>query len=427
VNIWLVKLEEALPIDESYRAYRMGMLADALIQRGHHVTRWASDHLHLSGKNRFGIDKTIKYSPNQTFEILSSQISYNKPLSLMRLANNYYLANKFQRISKKRQKPDLIICSMPTPRLAKISSFLGKKLNIPVVIDARDFWPDISEKELFGFRKYLFLPIVKLMKRDLIFATKNATSLVGITEFYRDHLLNYANRTFNENLDSVFPLGYPQSLNMLSEEEQLQARLYWNEILGKGWDLGNRKVVYFAGRFNSTVFNALDPVVSLVKNSLSSWPNYLFVFCGSGQYEKEIRSQLSGLENAVMPGEVNAQNLSYLRRFAYLAIQPLENRVDYLNSLSNKFFEYISSGLPIISSLKGITGEIIEKNEIGFVYINHKELLEYMDRLYYDSRLRENMSLRAKKFFLAEYSAEKVYEKFSEHCERVVEIYRNNR
>ena len=427
MNIWLVKLEEALPIDENYRPYRMGMLADALVQRGHQVTRWSSDRLHLSGENRFGVDKTIKYSPNLTFEILSSSLSYNKPLSPMRLVNNYYLADKFLRISKKRQKPDLIICSMPTPRLAKISSFLGKKLNIPVLIDARDFWPDIFEKELRGFKRYLSLPIVILMKRDLTFAAKNATSLVGITEFYRDHLLNYAKRSFNENLDGVFPLGYPQTLNILSDEEQVRARQFWNEILGDGWNLSDRKIVYFAGRFNSIVLNAIGPVTSLLKNALNSWPNYVFVFCGSGQYEREIRFQLSGFENVVMPGEVSTQNLSYLRRFSYLAIQPLENRLDYLNSLSNKFFEYISSGLPIVTSLGGVTGEKINRNKIGFTYNNQEELFEIMDRLYHDPLLRNGMSFRSRELFLTEYSAEQVYKKFADHCEKVVQIYCKNK
>ncbi|MBT4146562.1 MAG: glycosyltransferase WbuB, partial [Gammaproteobacteria bacterium] len=54
MHVWLVKLEEQLPIDEGFRPYRMGMLADALVKKGHRVTRWCSDLEHLRGKNRFG-------------------------------------------------------------------------------------------------------------------------------------------------------------------------------------------------------------------------------------------------------------------------------------------------------------------------------------------------------------------------------------
>jgi len=426
VNIWLVKLEESLPIDENYRPYRMGMLADALLQREHHVIRWASDRMHLTNNNRFGKDTTINYEPDQTFELLSSGIKYSKPLSPLRLLDNFFLAYKFKKIALTRQKPDLIICAMPTPELAMVSSQLGKIFNTPVIIDSRDYWPDIFEKELTGLKKLLSWPIVYFMKRNLKYATKNATSLVGITEFYRDHLLNYANKTCDDSIDGVFPLGYSASLNQLSEDEEVEARHYWENHLGKEWMQKNRKIVYFAGRLNSTVFKAINPVVSLVKKGAQLWPDYVFVFCGSGQYENQIKSAFNGLDNIVMPGEVSARNLSYLRSNSYLALQPIENRVDYLNSLSNKFFEYISSGLPIVTSLQGITEKLIKQHEIGFVYHDEKSLTDCMEQLYGQRDLRNAMSIRSKKLFQANYSADVVYKNFAQHCEKIISYYKHD-
>lgn len=424
MNIWLVKLEESLPIDQNYRPYRMGMLADALIQRKHHVTRWVSDRIHLTGQNRFGCDKTIQYGSNQVFEILNSGIEYKKPLSPMRLLDNFYLTYKFKKIARSREKPDLIVCAMPTPELAKASSQLGQCFNVPVVIDARDYWPDIFEQELVGLKKILAWPIVKLMKYNLNFATNKATSLIGITDFYRDYLLRYANRKCIEGMDGVFPLGYSVALNVLSDSEVLESKTYWEELLGKGWY--NKKIIYFAGRLNSTVFKAIDPVISLVKKAENLLPDYVFVFCGSGQYEDEIKSSFDGLSNVVTPGEVSARNLSYLRSNAYLALQPIENRVDYLNSLSNKFFEYLSSGLPIITSLRGITEDAIKRNEIGFVYSDAEQLSDFMGQLYYNEALRNEMAERAKQLFDNEYSSDIVYRKFAEHCEKVVKVYQNH-
>ena len=71
MNIWLVKLEESLPIDENYRPYRMGMLAEALLQREHHVIRWASDRMHLTNTNRFGKDTTIYYADLSVYRSFS--------------------------------------------------------------------------------------------------------------------------------------------------------------------------------------------------------------------------------------------------------------------------------------------------------------------------------------------------------------------
>ena len=426
MNIWLVKLEESLPIDVDYRPYRMGMLVDALLQRGHSVVRWASDRVHLTGKVRYGKDMTVFYKSNQTFEILNSGIKYNKPISPLRLLDNYFLASKFKKAAQNRKKPDLIICAMPTPELAMVSSQLGKLFDVPVILDARDYWPDIFEKEMTGLMKFFSWPIVYLMKRNLMYAAKNATSLVGITEFYRDHLLNYAQKPCNDLTDSVFPLGYSADLNQLPIGIEEQASMYWEVFLGKDWLQKKRKIIYFAGRLNSTVFKALGPVITLVKKAEQTWPDYVFVFCGSGQYEMHIKSAFNGMGNVIMPGEVSAINLSYLRAKSYLALQPIENRVDYLNSLSNKFFEYISSGLPIITSLKGITESLINENQIGFVYYDEVYLIECLEKLYANEDLRNAMSSRSRVLFRSEYSADIVYLNFAKHCEKIVSYYKNN-
>ena len=420
MNIWLVKLEESLPIDENYRPYRMGMLADALMQRGHNVVRWSSNRIHLTGNARFGSDRTIHYTKLQTFELLSSRFDYVKPLSSIRLLDNFYMAYKYNKTGQARIKPDLIVCSMPTPELAKVSSDLGVRFNIPVILDARDYWPDIFEKELIGIKRLLAFPIVKLMKRNLAKACKRSTSLVGITEFYRDHLLHYAGRKVNDRFDNVFALGYDSSLNRLSEEAKLEANEYWKKTLDLDINLSEKKIVYFAGRFNSTVYKVIEPVVALVDKAQKEWPNYLFVFCGSGQYEAQIRDYLLKFPNVCIPGEVSSVNLSYLRSKSYIALQPIESRIDYVNSLSNKFFEYISSGLPIVTSLQGVTKRVIKDHEIGFTYDDLSSLVDCMRRLYHNESIRNMMSSRAKELFEAEYSSEVVYRRFALHCEKVV-------
>jgi glycosyltransferase involved in cell wall biosynthesis len=155
------------------------------------------------------------------------------------------------------------------------------------------------------------------------------------------------------------------------------------------------------------------------------FPDYIFVFCGTGSYEKEIQTSFKKMSNMIMPGYVNSINLAYLRSVSYLALQPIENRFDYTKSLSNKFFEYISSGLPIITSLRGITESEIKKNKIGYTYKNEIDLFDVMAKLYNDHTLRNNMSKNAKKLFIDKFSHEKVYNNFAIHCENVVKNFNN--
>ena len=160
----------------------------------------------------------------------------------------------------------------------------------------------------------------------------------------------------------------------MSESEIVDAKNYWKSVLNLDLDTEPKKIIYFAGRFNRTVFNAIEPVLKAAEYFNANCSDYLFVLCGSGQFGNQIIEKLNGLDNVFLPGEISSKNLSYLRKKSFVALQPIENRIDYLNSLSNKFFENISSGLPILTSLKGITQQVIEKEQIGFSYDNVEDV-----------------------------------------------------
>jgi hypothetical protein len=136
MNVWLVKLEEQLPSDENYRAYRMGLLENALTKKAHHVTRWCSDFIHNTGQYRYGYDATVDFDKNRRFEILHSFIKYKKPVSPLRMLDNYYLAYKFKRRAlRSKYKPDLIVCAMPTPELAKAAADVAFHFKVPYMLE----------------------------------------------------------------------------------------------------------------------------------------------------------------------------------------------------------------------------------------------------------------------------------------------------
>jgi glycosyltransferase involved in cell wall biosynthesis len=254
------------------------------------------------------------------------------------------------------------------------------------------------------------------MRKNLRYACTNASSLVGITEFFRDHLITYSDRSLTNN-DSVFYLGFNSDLNKLSEHDMEKAQSYWENILKINIEHKVKKIIYFAGRFNQTVYNAIEPVKKAAEYLLTNKSDYIFVLCGSGQFSEQIKDKLKGLDNVFLPGEVTSKNLSFLRGKSFVALQPIENRIDYLNSLSNKFFENISSGLPILTSLKGITQEVIDKERIGFSYGSEIELIEYLKMLNSNTSIRDEMSKRSVAVFNQTYSSAVVYEKFADHCE----------
>ena len=405
MHVWLVKLEEPVPTDKDIRPYRMSMLADALHRQGHTVTRWCSDYDHLTNTRRFGNDHTINYKAGYDINFIHSPVTYQKPVSTSRLLNNQLLCHKFYRQATKQEKPDIILCAMPTPSLAKASALLSQKFQIPMVLDARDMWPDIIEAELSGIKSLLAYPVIKLMKSDLHFACKQATGLVGITGFFRDHLLKYAGRDQGE-FDRVFELGYQKANPGLDETVSLE---FWKR---KRLNLFNDVIIYFAGRLNSTVYSVFGTVLDAAGNLQQVQPQIKFVFCGTGQHREKMLDMAKDYANVLLPGEVDFDNLAWLRKHSLAAIQPIDRRVDYQNSLSNKFFECISSGLPIITWLDGISKEYIEKYNCGLTYNSAAELAQHVIRLYESPTMRKTLSRNALNLYEDRFSAEIIYLKF---------------
>jgi glycosyltransferase involved in cell wall biosynthesis len=414
VNVWLVKIEEQLPIDINYRPYRMGMLEKSLIERGHTVTRWCSDYNYSNKENRYGARNTIKFSDNLIFELLPDLPIFGHKTIVQKMIQNVNFYFQFKKAIKQLSNtPDIIVCSMPTPELTLASASFSKLNNIPLVIDARDMWPHIIEEELHGIKKILAKPLIFIMKISLSISCRRAYSLVGITDFFRDYLLDYSNRTLSK-YDAVFPLGYLKNKNKAIDYEAHLQKI--------GLHLDSQ-VIYFAGKLNSTVFNTIHHVIGAAKIIETRFPLLKIVICGDGSHKDKIKILSDNCSNIITPGRVDSNILSALKSVSIASLLPIERRVDYQNSLSNKFFEYIADGLPILSHLDGVPGEVIKKYKIGYVYSDEIELSSYIEKLLLDPVLRLSMSENAINLFKDKFDGNKVYKDFSKHLEMVFKDY----
>ncbi|WP_414156942.1 glycosyltransferase [Pseudomonas sp. BNK-15] len=418
MNVWLIKLEEPVPLDADYRPYRMGMLERELVSNGHNVVRWCSDLNHLTGLHRYGVSCSVKYSDRQQYEFINSGVKYKSPISIGRIIDNFLVKLKIQKRARELKTPDLIVCSMPTPALCKLAAILAREYEIPLVLDCRDYWPEIILAEATGWKSLAARLLVFKMRRDLVFACKQSHSFVGITEFFTRHLLKYSGRP-STSYDVVFPLGFDSAAVICSEKNRQAAFDFWARhgiALGQG-----QRVVYFAGRLNRTVYDAIQPVVEAAEKFSEVHPDIVFVLCGSGSYQTLIKEKISRLPNVVLPGEVDATLLKILREHSVAAIQPVARRIDYQNSYSNKFFEYLSSGLPIFSWLDGVSGQKLVAEQCGYIYNSSAELVDKMSIFFSDDNLQAEMSSRAKKLFAREFEAKAVYGDYARHLEAVVE------
>ena len=416
MNIWLIQIGEPLPIDNKGRdrLYRTGLLAKYLTEAEHSVLWWTSDFYHQQKRIRFGKDESIKLENGMELRLLHT-IPYYKNISFRRIINHFHLAKIFWREANRISSPDIILSSYPSIELCKEAVKYGIKKRVPVVVDIRDLWPDIftdivTDKRVKKIIRFLCIPYFHSAK----FVFKNAYAITGTTEEYISWGLKYADRIQTE-LDRAFPFAYPE-LSPTEHEIKL-AEQRWKQ---KGLDK-NRFIICFFG----TLGWQFDYIPILDAANRLKNTNVLFVICGSGDYLKKVKQKARLYKNIIFPGWVSEIEIWLLMRYAKIGLAPYTINKNFLFNLTNKPVEYLSAGLPVLSSINGVLGSLLRTNKCGMVYgTSGKKLAEFVTELKTNVTLYENMSRNAQKLFTEKFSTSTVYPKMIKYLEEIILKFR---
>ncbi len=414
MRVWLLSIGEPLPCEgNGNRLWRTGNLAKSLADKGHQVTWWTSTFNHKEKRQLVSEDSTWTFMPNCKIRLLHAP-SYKKNISLKRLRNHRQLADKFMEEANKLSRPDVIVSSLPTLDFCSAAIDYGSRYKIPVVLDIRDLWPDIfvdfSPSILRGLTRQIFSPFFKQAEA----ACAGASALTGITEEFVDWGLEKAVRSRNK-WDCAFPMGYSQCAP--SKTEIKTATLFW-KTHGITSDNGEFTVCFFGtlGRHfeSSTVMRAAKQLAHL------GCP-VRFVLCGSGEKSKEWNRLAANLSNVTMPGWVSASQIWTLMRISKTALAPYVSSHDFSRSLPNKSIEYLSAGLPIVSSLRGVLSDLLSQNDSGITYDNGsaEQLTEAILRLQGNPNFCNTLSINAANLFRKKFIAEEIYSAMADHLLRV--------
>ena len=414
--IWIITTGEQLPyIDgENIRLWRSVLLSEALVKKGHQVVRWSSSFDHSIKKHRFTEDREITVNNNYKIKFIKS-LGYKRNISIKRIIDHIITARRFAKLALNEQKPDVILCSLPTIELCVEATNFGKFFNVPVVIDGRDMWPDMFmetfPKKLQFLGRLLLYPMFHQIKK----ACQNATFLSGISEPYIAWELKYANRG-RKQYDKSFTHGHVN--NLPAQNEIKKGFAFWQEI---GVNMNDFNICLF-----TAMGNVLDmgTIVNAAKILSETHPKIKFILCGDGVKLEEFRNMAEGIENVIFPGWVNNYQIWTLMRLSKVGILPYWNIDNYKNNIPNKPIEYLSAGLPVISSVSGLVQELIEINNCGFYYKNgdYNTLTCIIVELFTNFALQQELSYNAKTLFESKFTAEIVYEQMADY---LIEIGNN--
>lgn len=412
MRVWLITVGEPLPVDQTGdRPYRTGLLARFLTAGGHDVTWWSSTLDHIRKRQRAAQSVGLDVEPGLKLILLHGK-PYRRNVSIARVRNHVDIAREFERLAPAEPRPDIILCSLPTLELADAATEFGQARAIPVVLDVRDLWPDIFV-DLLPFvpavlMRQLLRPMFGIARR----ACARATAITGVSPgFVRWGIRNTGRHA--TPLDRAFAMGYSSTPPDAAARATAGER--WSR-LGLGDGLLN--VCYFgtmARQFE------LDTVILAARRLEEERCAIRFILCGDGESRGKYEKLAAGLRSVVFPGWINQAEIWTLMRQCRLALAPYIDSPNYAENLPNKPIEYLSAGLPIVSSMRGYLERLLAENRIGVTYRNGdaQALARSLSQLSRDPVALDAMSKNARELYEREFRAETVYPNLVHYLEEI--------
>lgn len=358
------------------RSYAM---AQSLIRNGHQVTMVCGSF----GAGQTGLtqpfNKGMRRGMVDGIDIIEFELPYSNALSFLKRIL-IFLSFAFKSIKVALTEQYDIVFATTTPLTAGIPGIFAKWLRRkPFVFEVRDLWPELPKA--MGVIKN---PIILWMMSVLEWTSyHSADRLVGLSPGIVEGIIK---RGIDPQKVASIPNGC--DLDIFASDHQP-----WRPEGVKHTDL----MAIFTGTHGlANGLNAvLDAAVELKKRQRT---DIKLVLVGDGMQKKALLERATELEldNVIFHDPVNKTKLAGLMASADVGLQILANvPAFYYGTSPNKFFDYISAGLPVLNNYPGWLAELITKAQCGFAVpsenpqafadaleqaTDHRELLSEMGR-----------------------------------------------
>lgn len=410
MKVWILQTGEPLHIDSAgLRPMRAMNLSNALVAKGHQVVLWSSDFDHFSKTHRTGKTSTFQYSENLEIKLISSR-GYKSHIGLSRLFDHAQLAFNLKKELKNQTPPDVAFIGYPPIETAWIMTNWLSKRKTPSIVDVKDAWPEIYVQSLGPKLKNLALallwPYTFMMKS--IF--RKSLGINSVTEDFLSWSLSKIPRS-KSSFDQVTYLTSAEK--NFSEGDLTQASSFWDSCGVVNDDIQN---IFFLGTINN-VYD-FNQVIYAARNS-----KFRYIIAGDGPNRDLILSAKDLPNNLILPGWINEVQAYVLASRSKAAIAPIRNRNDFAMNITNKFFDAMRFGIPMVTSIKGIAAKIIDENKVGIAYeaVSENSLFLAINALMDNKAMQSEFSLNARKLYELEFSHEKNYQKLVQHLEKISE------
>lgn len=392
------------------RSYEM---AKNLVEHGHNVTMVFGESPRL--KSPLQGDpyyKGVRRGNYQGIDLIEFNVSYNNKMSILSRSMVFikYSLRSIQLVFKEDFD---IVFATSTPITAGIPGIVMKLFGKrkPFVFEVRDLWPELPREMGIIKNKFLLwsmgiLEYLSYNKADACVALSP-----GIKNGVEKRLSKEKSVYLIPNgcdLDLFTPGSYTKTMIPGCSDDDFIAVFIGAHGIANGLDA------------------ALDAATVLNEDQKSR--NIKIVLIGDGKLKKYLAERVreEGLENVLLLDPVPKMHLLKYLQAADVGLMLLANvPAFYFGTSPNKFFDYISSGLPVLNNYPGWLAEMIAENDIGRVVRPDdpddfagalKAMSNDMDRL-------KEMGGKAREFAEVQFNRSKLAIEFEEALTTTIENY----
>lgn len=329
------------------RSYEM---AKRLIERGHDVTMVCGSY---SG-GETGIKEEFKKGRRRAFvdgiDVVEFDLSYSNSDGFIQRAFTFLKFAFYSVGIALIEKYDLVFATT-TPLTAGIPGifsrwFRGK----PFVFEVRDLWPELP-KEMGVIKNPIILWLMGVLEWV---SYRSADRCIGLSPGIVNGIMKCG---VPRDRISLVPNGC--DLDLFSDDLKP-----WRPEGIKDTDL----LAVFAGTHGEA--NGLDSVLDTA-NYLKSLGrvDIKFLLIGQGKLKSRLQKRAydENLDNVIFHEPINKSRLAGLMASTDIGLQVLANiPAFYYGTSPNKFFDYISAGLPVLNNYPGWLAELITNHQCGY-------------------------------------------------------------
>lgn len=376
------------------RSYEMARRLVAAGHEVHMITSWVNetDQKDWYITNEAGIN--VHWFPNY----YNNKMSYiDRIKAFFRFA--YHAAKK----GKTFKDADIVFATSTPLTIALPAVSTAKKLNVPMVFEVRDLWPELPIA--MGALKNKFTQKLAYLLES--WAYKNSDSIIALSPGMREGIVKAG---YPYNKIAVIPNSSDNELFQIdfSVVNNFRCKFDW---------LGERKLVVYTGTFG--IINGVSYLVDLAEEVYKIDSEIRFLLIGAGaEFElvKKYAEEKGILNiNLFIMNSIPKKEIPIVLKAATLSTALFIDKPEMRANSANKFFDSLAAGTPILINYGGWMVDIIEHNNCGLVVWNktiEQAAIDLVDFLMDESKLTQAAS-NAKKLAQTQFDRDNLAVQFS--------------